>query len=322
MESRAAAEEIRARLRELAAPGLLPEQSLAELTTIRVGGPAAAAVRIRTPSEAQRFREAARRLGVPHAVLGGGSNVLADDRGFCGLLLRVEIGGYESRGETVRAGAGLAFDELIRLTLEDGLVGLEFASGIPGTVGGAVVGNAGCFGREIGNFVEEVRLLGADGVIRAADPSGLGFAYRRSSLKGGTDLLLDVTLRLRRGDAAAAGQERLLRLEDRRRKHPTVEPSAGSWFQNLLPAEPGGPRVPAGRLLEQAGALGMRVGGAGVFARHANIIVNLGGATSADVTALAQRMRDAVRERFAVELQEEVRRLAWLPRGQDAFAAS
>lgn len=314
-------EAVRERLRALTLPGLRRDQPLRELTTIRIGGPAAATVRIRTPAEAERFREAAAVAEVPWAVLGAGSNVLADDRGFCGLLLRVEIAERERRGDAVRVGAGLPFDDLIAWSLAEGLVGLEFASGIPGTVGGAVVGNAGCYGHEIGSFVREARLLGTDGRIRTVGPRDLAFAYRTSALKRGGDILLDVVLQLRRGDAAAAGERRREHLADRRRKHPTIEPSAGSWFRNLPPAAPEGRRVAAGRLLEAVGAKAMRVGDAAVFARHANIVINLGRATAADVDALVGRMRAAVRERFGVELREEVRRLRWLPAAAGPFTS-
>lgn len=282
---------------------------LGGLTTLRVGGPAALVCPVHNPEQALRFQQAALESGLPWFVLGGGSNVLADDAGFPGVVLHVAAGGWEARGEVVVAQAGIALDALVAATLADGLCGLEFASGIPGTLGGALAGNAGCYGHEISELVEEITVLTADGAIERRDAGACGFRYRGTGLRDAGDTVLSSVLRLRRGDLAAAVAEREAHIADRRAKHPVLEPSAGSWFRNLEPSEPGGRRQAAGALLEQVGAKEMREGDAGVFSRHANIIVNLGRARSDDVRRLAWRMREAVRSRFAVELREEVRYL-------------
>ena len=200
-------------------------------------------------------------------------------------------------------GAGLAFDEMIRRSLEAGLTGLEFASGIPGTVGGALVGNAGCYGHQIGDFVREALVLRGDGTLETIGAEDFAFGYRRTRLQGGCDVVLEATLQLAHGDLDLAGRTREEKIADRRHKHPVIEPSAGSWFKNLPPGGPGERRRAAGVLLEEVGAKEMSVGGAAVFPRHANIIINRGGATCADVLALAERMRDAVFERFGVRLE-------------------
>jgi UDP-N-acetylmuramate dehydrogenase len=313
-----APEQIQAALAELAAAH--PESvecqvPLRELTTFRIGGPALGLVRVHTPDEAHRFQALAREHCLPLVALGGGSNILADDRGFCGLVLRLELETFTVRGRTVIAGAGLAFDDLVVRSLESGLVGLEFASGIPGTVGGAVVGNAGCYGHEISEFLREVVVLRPDGRIEAVTPASLQLGYRSSALKCSGDLVLEATLDLRPGDTEAAWQVRRDNIALRRKKHPWREPSAGSYFRNLPPSAPGGRRQAAGELLEKAGVKGMRVGGAAVYEQHANIIINTGNATCADVLTLAARMKAAVRDRFGVELQEEVRHLPWHPTG-------
>jgi UDP-N-acetylmuramate dehydrogenase len=305
-------EAVAAAVRELATaqPGLVSAAApLRDLTTLRVGGPAAGICRIRTRDDAQRFLEFAGARGLRWATLGGGSNVFADDVGFAGLLLRPENDECAVAGVTVTAGAGLRFDALIERTLAAGLVGLEFASGIPGSVGGAVVGNAGCHGHEIAEFLLAATLLRADGRLETIGPETLTFGYRRSALQGGRDIVLDVTFRLRRADAGPAWRERAERLALRRRKHPVTEPCAGSWFKNVEPEVAGGRRQAAGELLEQAGALALRVGDAAVYPRHANIIINAGAATSADVAALVELMRAAVASRFGIRLEEEVRRL-------------
>jgi UDP-N-acetylmuramate dehydrogenase len=283
--------------------------TLRDLTTLRIGGPAAAVCRVRTPDDARRFLEFAARHDLPTIALGGGSNVLAIDDGFRGCVLRLDAGDFTVNGDTVTAGAGLPFDTLVARTLDAGLTGLEFASGIPGSVGGAIVGNAGCFGHEIGEFLVEATVLNADGRLETVGPERFAFGYRRSALQGGGVLVLAVRLRLYRGDPAAAGRERLERLAERRRKHPVVEPCAGSWFRNLPPATPGGRRRAAGELLDAVGAKTMQEGDAVVFPGHANIIINRGAATAAQVRTLVERMREAVRARFGVTLAEEVRTL-------------
>jgi UDP-N-acetylmuramate dehydrogenase len=289
-----------------------PGVPLSSLTTLRIGGPALGLAWLRNSEDARRFLENARDAEIPAVCLGGGSNVLADDRGFCGLVGVMSDGTLEIRGDTVRAGAGIPFDELVVGSLRAGLTGLEFASGIPGSLGGALVGNAGCYGHEIGEFLREAVVLREDGCIETVGPEAFAFAYRHTAFKERRDLVLEAVLTLGRGDVAAALAERADHLASRRAKHPVDLPCAGSWFKNLPPAEPGGRRQPAGALLESVGAKRLRVGNAGVFAGHANIIVNLGCARSDDVLALAAAMRAAVQERYGIRLEAEVRHLAWL----------
>ena len=282
---------------------------LREMTTLRVGGPAALVCPVHNPEQARRFHEAALTCGLPWCVLGGGSNVLADDRGFQGVVLHIVGRGCAWRGDTVTVAAGIGLDELVALSLDAGLTGLEFASGIPGTLGGALAGNAGCYGHEIGEFLREATVLTAEGDLVRVGPGECGFRYRGTALRDQGALVLEAVLQLGRGDLDAAGAERQGHLADRRAKHPVAEPSAGSWFRNLEPTEPGGRRRAAGALLEQAGAKTMREGEAAVYPKHANIIINLGHARSQDVRLLAARMQGAVRDSFGITLQEEVRYL-------------
>lgn len=282
---------------------------LGDLTTLRVGGEADLLCQVANPEHARRFQAIALGNDLPFFILGGGSNVLADDRGYGGLILHVTGDAIECRGDTVRVGAGADFDALIAQTLDRGLTGLEFASGIPGTVGGALVGNAGCYGHEIGEFLVEAVVLTPDGNLTTVGPETFGFRYRETDIRETGAVVVEALLKLERGDVHAAGAEREARIADRRAKHPVDVPSAGSWFRNLPPANPGEHRRAAGRLLEEVGAKEMREGDAGVFPKHANIIVNNGRATSRDVLTLAARMKRAVRDRFGVELVEEVRYL-------------
>ena len=279
------------------------------LTTLKVGGPAALVCPIRNPEQALRFQALAQDRQIPFFILGGGSNVLADDRGFSGLVLHVVADDLDLKGEIVRAGTGISFDGLIERTLAEGLTGLEFASGIPGTLGGALVGNAGCYGHEIGEFLVEALVLRPDGRLETVGPEGFGFRYRETDLRETGTIVLEAVLRLGRGDLDRAVNLRREKILDRRAKHPVDLPSAGSWFRNLPPAGPGQRRRAAGILLEKAGAKDMSEGDARVFAKHANMIINSGRATSDDVLKLAARMKRAVLEKFGVQLLEEVRYL-------------
>ncbi len=286
-----------------------PGVRLCELTTLRVGGPATLVCPVHNPEQARRFHGLAKENDIPLFILGGGSNVLADDRGFDGIVLKIAADRLHQQGEIITAGAGLDFDHLIARSLDLGLTGLEFASGIPGTLGGAVVGNAGCYGHEIGEFLVDAVILRPDGRVATVGPEAFGFRYRETDLRETGHVVLEVRLRLQRGDVHAAAATRAEKIADRRHKHPVELPSAGSWFRNLPAPTAGARRQAAGQLLEQAGAKALREGDAHVFAKHANMIVNMGNAGSDDILRLAARMKQAVQEKFGVALTEEVRYL-------------
>jgi UDP-N-acetylmuramate dehydrogenase len=279
---------------------------LSRLTTLRIGGPARIVAQVQNIETARRFLDFCHAVDGPWRCLGGGSNILADDRGYAGMIMLVRTRQFTMQGDAVRVGSGWKVDDLVLETLKNGLTGLEFAGGLPGTIGGAVVGNAGCYGREIGSLMIEATVLRRDGRLVTLGPEDFAFGYRTSSLKNGGDVVLEVVLALSRGDTARAARIRDAHLADRRRKHPWDQPSAGSYFKNLPPSEPGERRQAAGALLEAAGAKQMREGGAAVFPGHANIIINAGGATSRDVLLLADRMRTAVQRMFDVDLEPEV----------------
>jgi len=283
--------------------------ALSGLTTLRIGGPAQLVCQIQNPSDAALFRNIAGEADIPSYVLGGGSNILADDAGFAGMVLHLANETCDRTGTCLTVGAGHGFDELIRRSLDLGLTGLEFASGIPGTLGGAIVGNAGCYGHEISEFIRELQILRSDGTLDRIGPEDCGFSYRSSDLRESGHILLAATLDLAKGDLEAAIALRDEKIADRRAKHPVDVPCAGSWFRNLPAAAPGERRRAAGVLLEAAGAKDMTEGDAAVFPRHANIIINRGRATCADTRALADRMKQAVAEKFQVDLIEEVRYL-------------
>jgi len=290
-------------LRRALGDGLLTREPLRHHTTFRIGGPADYYFAAHVPDQLVAALRAATELGIPVFLLGGGSNLLVSDEGFRGLVVRNACDAIEFDGTAAHIGCGADFLDLIYQCRDRELSGLEFAAGIPGSVGGALYGNAGCYGEDIGSYTIECTFAALDGSkVETKPASWFQFAYRDSRLKRDPRVLLEI----------------------RRVKHPQwrVEPTAGSYFKNLPPDwqvpgakhSPGTRRVPAGQLLDEVGCRGLRVGDAMVFAKHANIIVNAGHASAREVLELTAIMKARVRERFGVELEEEVMFLGEKPR--------
>ena len=282
---------------------------LASLTTFRIGGPAAVLVTARSPDEVARAVRAAVDAGVPWTILGGGSNLLVPDAGFPGLAVLVVATRMAVAGIEVEAESGVPLHRLVTSTAWAGLAGLTFAAGIPGTIGGAVFGNAGAWGHEVGERILSARVVRA-GTLETVELShkDLGFEYRSSVLQGTRDVVLSVRIGLETGDRKALIKEVDERLAERAARMPDL-PSAGSYFRNLPPERPGENRRPAGKLIEEAGAKGLRVGDAAVWEGHANFLVNLGHARCRDVLALQAEIERRVFERFGAHLVREVRLL-------------
>lgn len=239
-------------------------------------------------------------------VIGGGFNLLFDDAGFRGVIIRNRVTGIHPLGESeISVASGTSLESLLEFCLEEERGGLEFLVGIPGTVGGAVFGNAGAFDQDIGAALNHAQLLKPTGEIIQVDKAFFSFAYRYSSLKKTTHVLLKATLESFAKDRQHI--ESLLHeyMKKREKKHPPWGVAcAGSYFKN--PQLSSGEKVPAAFLLDKVGAKGMRVGDAEVFSGHANFIINRGKATSHDVRELAALLKEKVHKRFAVELREEV----------------
>jgi UDP-N-acetylmuramate dehydrogenase len=292
---------------DLRFPGLLQRNvPLAPRTTFQIGGPADRLAEVSDEGAFAELLAAARELRIPCFVLGGGSNLLIDEQGLRGLVVVNHLRRKRYDGELLHADGGLGFHDIIVDVVAHGLGGLEFAAGIPGTLAGAVWGNAGCYGQAIGDFLVEARWIARDGRLRKVGPEAFGFVYRDSKLKRNGAILVDMTLRLPQGDRARSEQIIRDNVQLRWEKHPHGEPCAGSYFKNVPPPDPTERRIPAGRLLEEVGAKLLHVGGAAVFEKHANIIINRGSATASDVLTLAAEMKRRVRERFGIELEEEV----------------
>ncbi len=283
---------------------------LAPLTTFKVGGPADWLVEAWGHAEVRTALELAAAASVPVTMLGGGSNVLVADAGVRGLVVRVRGGAVEqARSDAVRADAGVTMNGLVRWTIAHGLAGLERWAGTPGTVGGAVHGNAHFEGRLIGDRVQRVGVVSRDGKTAVLDQAAMAFGYDESRLQHTGEVLLWAELAVTPGEPARLREIARASLHHRKRTQPLALPSAGCVFRNPDPARdslsPGVPRS-AGALIERAGLKGAGVGGARVSTVHANFIVNEGGATARDVRTLVERCRAAVREQFGVQLEEEI----------------
>lgn len=281
--------------------------SLRRYSRFKIGGKADLFFSARSLRELHSCLRFVRDHSLPFYVIGDGTNILFDDRGYRGLIIKNKIRGEEKLPEEGLVGAfsGSALSDLVEFSKEEGLAGLEFAAGIPGTVGGAVFGNAGAFGRCIGEILEEAVLLDGYGREFCVKNDYFKFAYRHSVLKKKHLIILKAVFRLRRGDRRAINAAVEENLGKRKRRHPAPKTAyPGSYFKN--PVSPDGSKVAAGYLLEKVGAKELSVGGAAVFPGHANFILNLGRARAQDVLRLADELKARVKKEFGIKLEEEV----------------
>ena len=283
---------------------------LAPYTTFRVGGPADWLVLARNADEVRAAIDGARAARAPVTILGGGSNVLVADAGVRGLVVRVHGGAVSQIDDTtIRADAGVTINGLVRWTIGRGLAGLEAWAGTPGTVGGAVYGNAHFKGRLISERVKAVEVVEPAGrVTRIAAPE-MEFGYDRSRLQRTREVLLTADFVTARGDPARLRAVARESLAFRKRTQPLESASAGCIFQNPDPSRdrvPEGVPASAGALVDRAGLKGAREGGAVVSLTHGNFIVNDGTATADQIRRLIERCRAAVHETFGVDLRDEI----------------
>jgi UDP-N-acetylmuramate dehydrogenase len=287
---------------------LVSEAPLAPLTTFKVGGPAEWLLETRSSHEIVEALRIAHANGVKVTLLGGGSNVLIGDRGVRGLVVRPRGGHVEQLDASrVRADAATTINGLVRWTVQRGVAGLEAWAGTPGTVGGAIFGNAHFGGRLIGELVESVRLACADGSTRDVPRDEMDFGYDRSRLQKTGEVLLSAVFRVSSGDAASLRDVARQSLAYRKKTQPLDTPSAGCIFQNPERKDvPSDIPASAGALVDRAGLKGVARGDARVSPTHGNFIVNEGQATAADIRGLIDLCRSRVSERFGVTLQEEI----------------
>jgi UDP-N-acetylmuramate dehydrogenase len=288
-------------------PELEFDKELSRFTTFKTGGPARYFFKVKSAESASNSIKTARQLQIPFFLVGGGSNLLISDLGFEGLILKVDVKGLKLIDSTeILSGAGEDLMSLVDFSADNSLTGLEFASGIFGSVGGAIYGNAGAYGGEIGNIVKEITLVEQDGNIKKVDAKYCEFEYRGSLLKQTKEVVIDTLFELSQGEKTEIKANISEILAIREKKHPVGGNSAGSFFKNIPDPKEKHGKLPAGKLLEEVGCKGLKVGGAQVFEKHANIIVNAGGATSSDIRKLADIMKQRVSEKFGIILEEEV----------------
>jgi UDP-N-acetylmuramate dehydrogenase len=283
---------------------------LSDFTTFRLGGTCPAMVSCQTPDQIERTVQFLVSEKLPFLVIGSGSNIVVSDHGIDPYVVRYvsEKPIIERDGNDLIVSGGTLLDVLAQYAGEQGLEGLSDMNWIPGTVAGAVVGNAGAFGKQVGDVVKMVQALDAKGRKKELKASQLGFSYRYSDLKKTRDIVVSVRFSLWPGDKNTLQNRRDEVLKIRREKHPdlAVYPCAGSFFRNIEPTSKAGKREAAGWFLEQAGALRMNAGGARVFARHANMIYKSQGCRAQDVHDLSLLMAQAVKEKFGLDLVREV----------------
>ena len=281
-------------------------EPLAAHCTFRIGGPADVFVRPETDEQLCNVIALCKEQGVRYYLLGNGSNILFEDAGFRGAVLdltalKTGVGMKENADDcSVTVGAGMKLSTLCNFALNHSCTGLEFAYGIPGTVGGAVYMNAGAYGGEMKDVLTSVEYLTAEGKMIEAPASALDLSYRHSIFEENGGCILRVTLRLQKGDPAAIKARMDELMQKRIDKQPLDKPSAGSTFKRPVGAF-------AAALIDQCGLRGYRHGGAAVSEKHCGFVVNLGGATCADALAICEEVRAIVKEKTGYDLEKEIR---------------
>jgi UDP-N-acetylmuramate dehydrogenase len=275
-----------------------------QYTTFRIGGKVDALYFTRQLRELQKTVSYLTKEHIAYLVVGRGSNLLVKDGGFKGVVIIMggELAGIEENKkdkQILMAGAGLGLAQLLNHCTRRGLGGLEFLAGIPGSVGGAVTMNAGAFGKDMGSVVQQIHVVTRDGELATRNRSELNFSYRELSVPKGT-VVIRAKFRLVDENPEVVAKRLKDCLAKRKTTQPLEYPSAGSVFKNP-------PNNYAGRLIEEAGLKGKRVGGAMISPKHANYIVNTGGASADDVLALMELARKRVREQTGIVLEPEIR---------------
>ena len=288
---------------------IIPRASMARYTTFRVGGPADVLVNIADSREIASALRAAKQAGVNSTIIGNGSNLLVRDGGIRGLVIRIagDCAGIRREGDLVYAKAGISMSAAAQFALSEGLSGLAEIAGIPGTLGGGVIMNAGAYGGELSQVVTRVDAVSiSDGKTVIFEGPDLGFSYRHSAMMEANVIVTDVVMQLTPEDPAVirARMEELGRA--RREKQPLHLPSAGSTFKRPVGQF-------AAKLIDDCGLRGLRVGDAQVSEKHTGFVVNLGNATASDILALMDQIRSRVMEMTGIMLEPEVRIL-----GEDA----
>lgn len=277
------------------------QEPMALHTTFKVGGNADCLVELEEEEQARQVYRYLNMVEVPFFVLGNGSNTLVRDSGYNGVMLRIgkKFSTIEIEGTCMKVQAGALLSQASKAAMEHGLSGLEFASGIPGTVGGGVIMNAGAYGGEMSQVVTDVTVVNKEGELLLLNNETMEFGYRYSSIRNQSFLVTQVSFKLHQANPLEIQAKMEELAVKRRQKQPLEYPSAGSTFKR-----PEG--YFAGELIMNAGLRGFQIGGARVSDKHCGFVVNMGNATAADVLDVIEEVQERVKERFGVELQPEI----------------
>lgn len=287
------------------------DQRLENYTTFRLGGLSRGIIECQNQEELITAVKSLNHAQEKFILIGSGSNVVVSDKGIDAFVIRYMSPKplIQRNKHFITVSASTILDDLSLYCIENALSGLVFTSGIPGTVGGAVVGNAGAFGEQVGDIIETVTILNQAGEVKKVSQDYLQFSYRDSFLKKSGDIVIDVTFKLSDGNRDELQAKRVEILNIRHEKHPdlNVYPCAGSFFRNIEPTSKAERRQAAGWFLEQAGGKNLFCGGAKIFEKHANIIVKDKHGTAQDVFNLHNEMKQIVKNKFNIDLVREVR---------------
>ena len=308
--------------------GVKKDVPLASFTTFKIGGPAKYFLEVESKEQLIKTLLIAQELKEPFFILGGGSNLVVSDKGFDGLLIKMQNKKYETVDQNIIAEAGVLLDDLVKSSLENSLMGLEWAAGIPGTLGGAIRGNAAAFGNSMDNLISQVEVFDSKTQrIERLKKVGCQFDYKNSIFKQNPHLIiLSAELQLKRGSKKEIEKKINEYLKYRETNHPLDFPSAGCIFQNqkskirdqklldefpMLEQSNKKGEIPAGFLIDKCGLKGRRIGQAQISEKHANFIVNAGGAKGEDVLQLISLIKKKVKDKFGIELEEEIQYLGF-----------
>ena len=319
--------DITTQLKTLFGDRLKENEPMSKHVNFRIGGPARWFAEVKSVEELEKAIALCRESGVEWFVMGGGSNTLVADEGFDGVVLKMAMREFVIEGTTVTAESGVLSVALARATADAGLKGFTWAIGLPGTIGGAVRGNAGCFGGETKERLISAKVL-RDGKVIELSKVDLDFGYRESAIKHSNDTVLSATFELEPGDSEALKKQLDETLAKRKASQPLHAGSAGCIFKNYeisddeelqrlkrdadIPTEmQKSRRISAGWLVDQLDLKGSKIGGAQISEEHGNFIVNLGDATASDVVQLIAMAKMKARNTYGIQLQEEVQYLGF-----------
>jgi len=306
-------------------PGVKANVPLVPYTTFKIGGAARYFFIAKNTKDIVRAVLAAKRCKVPFFVLAGGSNILVSDKGFSGLVIKIENTLYNIQGTTLHVQAGVDFSMIVRAAGKRGLCGLEWAGGLPGSVGGAVRGNAGAFAGEVKDNLLFAEVVDRTGKVQKLTNKQCRFSYRSSVFKEKNWIVLSATFQLQKGNKKTIQDTAKEHIQYRKDRHPLEYPNAGSMFKNCSFAKFSKKLqkelvlvvkidpflvVPTAYLIAEAGLKGFRIGKAEVSKKHPNYVINLGGACAKDVLALAGKIKKDIKKKFSVDLQQEIQYVA------------